>query len=471
MVRFLVPALLLLAACSAGPEVAPAPVRAAPSFGGGIAVNEADLEAWASAVGGVGLDSVQVTFYARQGPWNSGQLRFLPDDGEAVVGEIRAAHAAGLKVVLVLRTYLEHGLPENRHLWHGMIHPPDEELDAWFERYAAFVRFGADLAEAEGVEILVIGNELSSMTTTRPLTGVPQVWDYWLDPERTAKVRRDLVACADTVPEAELRQSLRWLDGHQYPDLGSALRAEEEVRRDWARRVTGWSDGRADLDAMNRRAARLDSGWRALVAEARGRYTGTLAYGANFDHFEHVGFWDELDALGVTSYFPLSRWGLTGQAREEALRDGWRRVTDGLGTVSRRARPDSPLPVYMLELGWTRKAGSTVRPWSYDRVEVLETSRRVPRGAAPELTCVHWASWPDDPTERDGAMRSLVDVVRDGDFPELRGFSLWKLTTGPWHRDDEPFAIVLPGPEDDADRALLAAAAELTGLLRPAADP
>lgn len=443
-----------------------------PTFAGGIQVNEDDLPAYASAVRAAGLDSVQVTFYARQGAWNSGRLTHVPAEGEAVIGEIRAAHAAGLKVVLVLRTYLEHGLPANRHLWHGMIHPPDDELDAWFEGYRDFVRFGADLARREGVEVLVVGNELNSMTTTRQLDEVPEVWAYFLDPERTSKVRQDLVACADTVPEADLQESLSWLDGHEYPDLASALRAEDEVRRAWARQVTGWRDGRVDLDAMNRRAARLDVGWRAVIAEARALYPGTVAYGANFDHFEHVGFWDAVDALGITSYFPLSQWGARGEVQAEQLRKGWRRVADRLEVVAARARPGAPLPVYMLELGWTRKAGSTVRPWSYDRVEVLETmGDRLP-GSAPELTCVHWATWPDDPGERERAMAALVEVVRAGDFPGLRGFSLWKLTTGPWHREVEPFAIVLPDPRnpgDDDDRVLLGSAAELSGLIdRPA---
>jgi hypothetical protein len=72
-------------------------------------------------------------------------------------------------------------------------------------------------------------------------------------------------------------------------------------------------------------------------------------------------------------------------------------------------------------------------------------------------------------------MRALVDVVREGDFPELRGFSLWKLTTKPYHQDVEPFAIVLPGVAQplegqDADRVLLQAATELSGWIDRAAE-
>jgi hypothetical protein len=467
----LIPVVLIACGAPARSNVVPA----VPTLAGGIQINEADLDEYTAAVRSAGLDSVQVTFYARQAAWNTAGLTFVPEEGEAVIGEIRAAHAAGLKVVLVLRTYLEHGLPANRHLWHGMIHPPDDQLDLWFERYGAFVRFGAELAEREGVEVLVVGNELNSMTTTRPLDEVPQVWDYWLQPERTATVRQELVSCADQVPEAPLRDSLRWLDGHEYPDLAAALSAEDDVRRAWAVEVTRAVHGTPDLDAMNRRAAHLDASWRSLIAQVRTWYSGTVAYGANFDHFDHVGFWDAVDALGVTSYFPLSLWGAVGSDQEEQLRASWRGIADDLGAAAARARPGAPLPVYLLELGWTRKAGSTVRPWSYDRVEVLETVGPRKLGAAPDLTCVHWATWPEEPTERDRAMRALVDVVREGDFPELRGFSLWKLTTKPYHQDVEPFAIVLPGVAQplegqDADRVLLQAATELSGWIDRAAE-
>ena len=125
--------------------------------------------------------------------------------------------------------------------------------------------------------------------------------------------------------------------------------------------------------------------------------------------------------------------------------------------------------------GWTSKAASTVRPFSYQRVEVLETVPPSGPSAAPVLTCVHWATAPEDPFERVRALEALVRVVEQGAFPTLRGFTLWKLTTNPKHRNLEPFAVVIPsdsGPISDndeidiADRAYLHSAARLAELLR-----
>ena len=43
------------------------------------------------------------------------------------------------------------------------------------------------------------------------------------------------------------------------------------------------------------------------------------------------------------------------------------------GVADAYGGPAGVLPVVLFELGWTRKAGSTVRPFSYTRVEALET--------------------------------------------------------------------------------------------------
>ncbi len=59
---------------------------------------------------------------------------------------------------------------------------------------------------------------------------------------------------------------------------------------------------------------------------------------------------------------------------------------------------------------------------------------------------MHWESQPDDAGERVAALQALADVVHDGGFTTLRGFTLWKLTTRDEHRAIEPFAALLqPG--------------------------
>lgn len=422
-----------------------------PSFVGGIHITEHDLDAYGDALLAAGLDSLQITVYAGQPLWDSAEIRFDPRAASDITSLAGAARRAGLSSVLVLRVYLQHGATANQHLWHGMIWPPADQLERWFERYRAFVTWAAELAEREGIDVLVVGNELNSMTSTTPVSALPGELEYFLDPARQARVRDDLIACARAVADPAFADDLRWADGTRYDDLEAALGSADALRHQWARRAAFPDDPLAPITpertaaavaSLNRRRALLDAGWRTTIAAARGLYTGAIAYGANFDQYQEVGFWDAVDALGVTAYFPLSRYGDDGVELDERLDAAWRRVATDLHAVADK-------PVYLLELGWTRRRGATVRPWSYGRVDVLETDRPPPKeGAAIPLECVHWASQPTDDGERLRAMRSLQRIVEAGDFPNLRGVHLWKLSTDPAHSVIEPFAVILGDPAD-----------------------
>jgi len=46
--------------------------------------------------------------------------------------------------------------------------------------------------------------------------------------------------------------------------------------------------------------------WTNLVSEIRDSYCGELTYSANWDNFENISFWNQLDYIGISSYFPLS---------------------------------------------------------------------------------------------------------------------------------------------------------------------
>jgi hypothetical protein len=46
--------------------------------------------------------------------------------------------------------------------------------------------------------------------------------------------------------------------------------------------------------------------WSQLIRKIKKIYTGKLTYAANWDDFDKVPFWDELDYIGIDAYFPLS---------------------------------------------------------------------------------------------------------------------------------------------------------------------
>ncbi|MEQ8982811.1 MAG: hypothetical protein RL846_33005, partial [Deltaproteobacteria bacterium] len=143
--------LLALGACT---KKAPEPAPPQPErFVGGIQVNEPDHLVWLTKLADAGFDTVELTVYATQEDWDSARLR-LGGDERAVAAEMRLAKTLGLKVVLILRVALDHAYPRNRFLWHGMIHPRDDDLDAWFDRYGEFVDKWARIAAREGADVL-----------------------------------------------------------------------------------------------------------------------------------------------------------------------------------------------------------------------------------------------------------------------------------------------------------------------------
>ena len=167
---------LLAGACAPSGEEAP------PFFLGGIQVNEADIEHWLDRLQAQGMNSVSVTDYAHQGDWDSENL-WWDEENEGLMVELRAAKARGMRVVLILRVALDHAFERNAFLWHGMIMPDGESrLDEWFRRYRTFALRWAEIAEREGVDLLMIGSEMNALTSTSPLEEVPALEAYFLDP-------------------------------------------------------------------------------------------------------------------------------------------------------------------------------------------------------------------------------------------------------------------------------------------------
>src|SRR6185503_678560 len=73
--------------------------------------------------------------------------------------------------------------------------------------------------------------------------------------------------------------------------------------------------------------------WRALIAEVRAAYPGPITYGATAEEVTGVPFWDALDFIGVSAYFPLAD---AKTPSPDALAAGWRPVRERLRALSAR---------------------------------------------------------------------------------------------------------------------------------------
>src|SRR5204862_7144159 len=45
--------------------------------------------------------------------------------------------------------------------------------------------------------------------------------------------------------------------------------------------------------------------WKQTIREVREIVKGQLAYSANWDHYAHIQFWEDLDFVGMNSYWQL----------------------------------------------------------------------------------------------------------------------------------------------------------------------
>jgi len=87
--------------------------------------------------------------------------------------------------------------------------------------------------------------------------------------------------------------------------------------------------------------------WRALVAAVREVYTGVIAYNCDKYQEDHVTWWDAVDVITSSGYYPIDRW--------DAELDRIEKVVRGSGK-----------PFFFMEAGCPSREGSPDRPndWS-----------------------------------------------------------------------------------------------------------
>lgn len=98
--------------------------------------------------------------------------------------------------------------------------------------------------------------------------------------------------------------------------------------------------------------------WRRVIRETRQVYSGKLTYSANWDHYKVVEFWDDLDLVGMTSYYKLSN---TPNPSLDTLLEAWKPIKRGL----LKWQEEIGKPLLFTEVGWASQEGASIEPWNY----------------------------------------------------------------------------------------------------------
>jgi len=114
--------------------------------------------------------------------------------------------------------------------------------------------------------------------------------------------------------------------------------------------------------------------WQRVIREVRGLYSGKLSYSANWDHYKVIEFWDDLDFVGMTSYYKLSS---AANPPQKVLTEAWKPIRRGLLRWQKRIGK----PLLFTEVGWASQSGAAIEPWNYYHdqnatPEALEEQRR-----------------------------------------------------------------------------------------------
>ena len=439
-------ALLLLTSCVVIAMSCLSREESDPFYLGGIQINEPDHDEWVSVLKDVGMNTVSVTVYARQGIWSSDNIWWDEKD-EAVVSEIRTAKEEGMKVVLIPRVTLDHYFEENRFLWHGMTMPAsDTLLTNWFKWYTVFVDKWAQVAEEEDVDVMAIGSELRMLSATMPVTAMPDLEAYYLSPEKQQEYISDRMHYSDQIPPEDL-----WVRGKttNYKTLENYLEDEVATKSQWAN-IVACTAADDPLKAINERRAFILQKWYALIDKVRGSYSGKLTYAANFDNYHNVKFWDKLDMIGINAYFKLREFATTidQDSLSSELESSWNQVFADIAEF--RLAQALEQSVLFTELGYIYRENCTIMPWEGFGFSIAYADQR--------RDLLVWRNQKIDRTERKLAVEALHKVNQNHQL--LSGILYWKLTTKDYHLPYEPFGLHLSREQEDPLQAALVRFAE-----------
>jgi hypothetical protein len=106
--------------------------------------------------------------------------------------------------------------------------------------------------------------------------------------------------------------------------------------------------------------ARFVDQWRRVIREVRQSFHGQLTYSANWDHYRAVKFWDQLDLIGMNSYYKL---GSDRNVKVPEIVKRWQEIQKDLLAFQR----DVGKPLLFLEVGWCSLANAAHEPWDYTK--------------------------------------------------------------------------------------------------------
>ena len=102
--------------------------------------------------------------------------------------------------------------------------------------------------------------------------------------------------------------------------------------------------------------------WRSLIKQVREVYKGKITYASNWDNFENIIWWDDVDYIGIDAYFPLAEGSHPGLSE---IMKGWDPIKQQLSLFSEKWGK----PILFTEYGFQSANGAAGSHWEVDKSE------------------------------------------------------------------------------------------------------
>ncbi len=99
--------------------------------------------------------------------------------------------------------------------------------------------------------------------------------------------------------------------------------------------------------------------WRSLISTVREKYKGKITYSSNWDEYEDISFWKDLDFIGISGYFPLRS---NKNPSFEELSEAWDAKVEQLKEFSQGINR----PILFTEYGYLSVDGCAGKTWELE---------------------------------------------------------------------------------------------------------
>ncbi len=124
--------------------------------------------------------------------------------------------------------------------------------------------------------------------------------------------------------------------------------------------------------------------WKKLISDIRCKYIGELTYSSNWDSYGDITFWEELDYVGISSYFPLDD---KATPSPNKLKKSWKKYTAALEEFSEEKKKK----ILFTEYGYLSVDGCAGKTWQLEKkVHSLNINEQAQANAFDVLYATLW---------------------------------------------------------------------------------